>query len=131
MNKYVLRGVIALSLVVFYFLLSLVVFYFLLGWEPVLRMAGVLTVLVLLRLAGLELTRPERASARRTHERLTDSSAALLGLSFTSIIMFTIVAGVYLFIHFGELTTLLYTVLTLVIASIFEASYEAFEASED
>jgi hypothetical protein len=45
--------------------------------------------------------------------------------------MFTIVAGVYLFIHFGELTTLLYTVLTLVIASIFEASYEAFEASED
>jgi hypothetical protein len=41
MNKYVLRGVIALSLVVFYFLLSLVVFYFLLGWEPVLRMAGV------------------------------------------------------------------------------------------
>ena len=129
-NKYLLRGAIAIDLVVFYFLLVLVVFYFLLGLEPVRWIAGVFTVLVLVRLVGLQLTRPERAFARRTHERLSDSVAALLGLSLATIIMLTIVAGIYLFMCFGWLTALLYAVLSLVIASIFEASYEAFETSE-
>ena len=57
MKKYLLGGVIAFDLVVFYFLLGLVVFYYLLGLEPVLWIAGVFAVLVPLRLVGLQLTR--------------------------------------------------------------------------
>jgi hypothetical protein len=129
-NKYLLRGAIAIDLIIFYFLLILIVFYFLLGWEPVLLMAGVFTVLALVRLVGLQLTRPERAFARRTHQRLSDNAAALLGLSLATIIMLTILAGIYLFMHFGWLTALLYTILSLIIATIFEASYETFETSE-
>lgn len=129
MNKYLLRGAIAIDLIIFYFLLILAIFYFLLGWEPVLCMAGVLTTLVLVRLIGLHLTRPERTFTRRTHQRLSDCAAALLSLSLAAIIMLTILAGIYLYMRFGWLTALLYTILSLITASIFEASYETLEAS--
>lgn len=129
MNKYLLRGAIAIDLIIFYFLLILGIFYFLLGWEPVLCMAGVLTTLVLVRLIGLHLTRPERTFTRRTHQRLSDCAAALLSLSLAAIIMLTILAGIYLYMRFGWLTALLYTILSLITASIFEASYETLEAS--
>ena len=65
---------------------------------------------------------------QRERDRL-DSAAALLGLSLATITMLTILAGIYLFMHFGWLTALLYAILSLIIASIFEASYEAFETS--
>ena len=129
MNKYLLRGAIAIDLIIFYFLLILAIFYFLLGWEPVLCMAGVLITLVLVRLIGLHLTRPERAFTRRTHQQLSDSAAALLSLSLAAIIMLTILAGIYLYMRFGWLTALLYTILSLITASIFETSYETLEAS--
>jgi len=129
MNKYLLRGAIAIDLIIFYFLLILAIFYFLLGWEPVLCMAGVLTTLVLVRLIGLHLTRPERALTRRTHQQLSDTAAALLSLSLAAIIMLTILAGIYLYIRFGWLTALSYTILSLITASIFETSYETLETS--
>ncbi len=130
MKKYLLGGVIAFDLVVFYFLLGLVVFYYLLGLEPVLWIAGVFAVLVPLRLVGLQLTRGERASARRTGERLSKRSTTLLDSSLACIIILTIGAAIYLFIRFGWLTALLYGVLSLIVGGIFEASYEAFEVSE-
>ena len=67
MKKYLLRGAIALDLVVFYFLLVLVVFYFLLGLTPVLWMAGVFPVLVLLRYAVLHFTQFPRPKAPVIH----------------------------------------------------------------
>ena len=129
MNKYLLRGAIAIDLIIFYFLLILAIFYFLLGWEPVLCMAGVLTTLVLVRLIGLHLTRPERALTRRTHQQLSDTAAALLSLSLAAIIILTILAGIYLYMRFGWLTALLFTILSLITASIFETSYETLETS--
>jgi hypothetical protein len=129
MNKYLLRGAIAIDLIIFYFLLILGIFYFLLGWEPVLCMAGVLTTLVIVRLIGLHLTRPERTFTRRTHQRLSGWAAALLSLSLAAIIMFTILAGIYLYMRFGWLTAISYTILSLITASIFETSYETLEAS--
>ena len=130
MNKYLLRGAIAIDLVVFYFLLVLVVFYFLLGLTPVLWMAGVFPVLVPLRYAVLHFTKQERAAARRRGERLSRRSTILIGLSLACIIVLTIAADVYLFMRFGWLTALLYTLLSIIIASMFEASYETLEVSE-
>jgi len=130
MNKYLLRGFIAIDFIVFYFLLVLVVFYFLLGLAPVLWMAGVFAVLVLLRLVVLQVTKLERTSARCTGQRLSERSATLLGSSLTSMSILTMVAGVYLFIRFGWLTALLYAVLTLIVASTFEGSYEVVETAE-
>ncbi len=130
MNKYLLRGAIAIDLVVFYFLLVLVVFYFLLGLTPVLWMAGVFPVLVLLRYAVLHFTKWERAAARRRGERLSRKSTILISLSLACISILTIAAGVYLFMRFGWLTALLYAVLSIIIASMFEASYETLEVSE-
>ena len=97
---------------------------------PVLYMAGVFTELVLLRYVVLHFTKRERVAARCRGERLSRRSTTVIGLSLACIIMLTIAAGVYLFMRFGWLTALLYAVLAIIIATIFEASYEALEISE-
>ena len=130
MKKHLLHGVIAIDLLVFYFLLIVVVYYLLLGLEPVLWMAGVLALLVLLRLASLHLTWRERASARRAGEQLSKRATAIVDSSLACIIMLTMAATCYLFIRFGWLPALLYSALALIVGGIFEASYEAFEVSE-
>jgi hypothetical protein len=130
MNKYLLRGAIAFDFVFFYFLIVLVVFYFLVGLAPDLWMAGVFASLVLLRFILLQVTRKQRAIARRTAGHVRTSSAILMGFSHVCVILLTIAAGVYLYIRFGWLTALLYGVFALIIAGTFEASYEMFEASE-
>ena len=130
MKKHLLHGMIAIDLLVFYFLLVVGVYYLLLGSEPVLWMTGVLAVLVLLRLASLHFTWNERGAARRAGARLSKRATAILGSSLACTGLLTIVVASYLFIRFGWLPALLYGVLALIVGGIFEASYEVFEVSE-
>ena len=129
MKNSLLRGLIAVDLLVFYFLVIAVVYYFLLGLDPVLWMAGMLAALVLLRLVGLQLTWRERAAVRYTGERLSKRALALLRSSLACTVVLTIVSAFYLFIHFGWLAAVLYSVLSLIVGSIFEASCEVLEVS--
>ena len=129
MKNSLLRGLIAVDLLVFYFLVIAVVYYFLLGLDPVLWMAGMLAALVLLRLVGLQLTWRERAAVRYTGERLSKRALALLRSSLACTVVLTIVSAFYLFIHFGWLAAVLYSVLSLIVGSIFEASCEVLEVA--
>lgn len=129
MKKSLVGGLIALDLLVCYVLVIAVIYYFLLGLEPVLWMIGMLGAQMLLRLLGLQFTWRERTTVRHTGARLSKRARALLGASLACTIVLTIGAAFYLFIRFGWLAALLYSVLSLLVGSIFEASCEVLEVA--